>query len=301
MIKVLILGSSGLLGKYLYRELKNNKRINLYHSGLNNRKFDFTKKIHLENLIINKKPNLIINTIGLVDVEKCERQSKISKKINFGIIQTIFNLKNKKKINFNLIHISTDQLYNKKKLKKNNENSKIFLTNNYCKHKRMAEKICIKNNSLVLRTNFFGKSLSKNKSFFDWIISTFKSKKKFYLFDDVYFNPLRIKTIVKILSLIIKRKQYLNYGIYNLGSKDAIFKNTFAIQIARKMKIFHTNYINININKLLKVKRPLNMFMDVNKFEKKFHIKLPFIRQEIINEIKNYKNNENKIRKKNNI
>ena len=67
------------------------------------------------------------------------------------------------------------------------------------------------------------------------------------------------------------------------------------------MKIFHNNYVNININKLLKVKRPLNMFMNVNKFEKKFNIKLPLIRQEIINEIKNYKNNENKIRKKNNI
>ena len=40
MIKVLILGSSGLLCKYLYNELKNNKRINLFHSGLNNRKFD---------------------------------------------------------------------------------------------------------------------------------------------------------------------------------------------------------------------------------------------------------------------
>ena len=61
MIKVLILGSSGLLGKYLYRELKNNKRINLFHSGLNNRKFDFTKKIHLENLIINKNPNYIVD------------------------------------------------------------------------------------------------------------------------------------------------------------------------------------------------------------------------------------------------
>ena len=80
--------------------------------------------------------------------------------------------------------------------------------NNYCKHKRMSEIICIKNNALVFRTNFFGKSLSKNKSFFDWIINAFKSKKKIYLFDDVYFNPLRINTIAKILSIIVKKKSY---------------------------------------------------------------------------------------------
>ena len=288
MIKVLILGSSGLLGKHLYNKLKNNKKINLIHTGLKNRKIDLKKKTQLENLIINKKPNLIINTIGLTSIEKCENQSKISKKINFEIIQNIFNLKNKKKLNFNLIHISTDQFYNGKKRKGNNENSKIFLVNNYCKHKRMSEIACLKNNALVLRTNFFGKSLSKSKSFSDWIIHAFKSKKKIYLFNDVYFNPLRINTIVKILSIIIKKELYTNKGIYNLGSKDGIFKNDFATLIAKKMKIFHNNYVNININKLLKVKRPLNMFMDVDKFEKKFHIKLPLIKQEINNEIKNY-------------
>lgn len=288
MIKILILGSSGLLGKYLYNELKDNKKINLIHTGLNSRKFDFTKKTQLENLINSKKPNLIINTIGLTNIEKCEKQSKISKKTNFEIINNIFNLKNKKKLNFNLIHISTDQFYNGKNQKKNNENSKIFLMNNYCKHKRMSEIICIRNNALVFRTNFFGKSLSKNKSFSDWVIDAFQSKKEIYLFDDVYFNPLRINTIAKILSIIVKKELYSNKGIYNLGSKDGIFKNNFAIQIAKKMKIFHKNYVNININKLLKVKRPLNMFMDVNKFEKKFNIKLPFIRREIINEIKNY-------------
>ena len=288
MIKVLILGSSGLLGKYLYNKLKKNKKINLIHTGINKRKFDFTKKKQLENLIVNKKPSLIINTIGLTNIERCEKQSIISKKTNFEIIHNIFSLKNKKKLDFNLIHISTDQFYNRKKRKKNNENSKIFLMNNYCKHKRMSEITCIKNNALVLRTNFFGKSLSKSKSFSDWVIKAFNSKKRIYLFDDVYFNPLRISTIVKILSIIIKTETYSNKGIYNLGSKDGILKNDFAILIAKKMKIFHNNYINININKLLKVKRSLNMFMDVGKFEKRFNIKLPSIKQEITNEIKNY-------------
>ena len=289
MIKVLILGSSGLLGKHLYNELKNNKKINLIHTGLNNRKFDLTKKTQLENLIIYKKPNLIINTIGLTSIEKCENQSRISKKINYEIIKNIFILKFKKQLSFNLIHISTDQLYNGKIRKGNNENSKIFLMNNYCKHKRMSEINCVKNNALVLRTNFFGKSLSKKKSLSDWIIYAFKSKKKIYLFNNVYFNPLRINTIVKILSIIIKKKLYTYGGIYNLGSKDGIFKNDFATLIAKKMKLYHNNYKEININKLLKVKRPLHMFMNVNKFEKKFNIKLPLIRKEINEEIKDYK------------
>ena len=75
MIKVLILGSSGLLGRHLYNELKYNKRINLIHNGLNNRKFNLTKKKQLESLVLSKKPNLIINTIGLTNIEKCENQT----------------------------------------------------------------------------------------------------------------------------------------------------------------------------------------------------------------------------------
>ena len=97
MIKILILGSSGILGKHLYKRLKNNKKISLLHTGIKKRKFDFTKKTQLENFITNKKPNLIINAIGLTNIEKCENNNKISKQINFEIIKNIYNLKNKKK------------------------------------------------------------------------------------------------------------------------------------------------------------------------------------------------------------
>ena len=98
----------------------------------------------------------------------------------------------------------------------------------------MAEKICLKNKALIFRTNFFGKSISKNKSFTDWIFRSFKMKEKIYLFDDVYFNPLRIDTIVNIISKIVNKKKYKSSGIYNLGTKDALYKNEFAIFFAKK-------------------------------------------------------------------
>ena len=288
MLKVLILGSSGLLGKNFYTEFKNNKKINLFHTGLTKRKFDLTNKLKLQNLVLSIKPDLIINTIGLTDIEICERDKKISKEINYGIIQNIFYLRKKKKLDFKFIHISTDQLYNSNKNKKSSEKSKIFLSNNYCKHKRIAEIICLKNKALILRTNFFGKSFTKSKSFTDWIYNKFKNNKKFYLFNDVNFNPLRIKSLVKIISIIINRGLYINYGIYNLGSKDAIYKNQFAILFAKKVGIYKKNYSNISVNKILKVKRSTNMFMNVNKFERIFKLDLPSMKSEIINEAKEY-------------
>ena len=204
------------------------------------------------------------------------------------MLKKIFELKKKEKLKFNLIHISTDQFYNGKKKRKNNENSKIFLMNTYCRHKRLAEKVCLKNKSLILRTNFFGKSITKKNSFSDWIFHSFKKKRKLFLFNNVLFNPIRINTITNLLSLIITKNKYNFSGIYNLGSKGSIFKNEFALLFAKKTYVIHNNYSDINVNKFLKVKRSTNMSMDVNKFQKKFNLKLPNIISEIENEAKNY-------------
>ena len=46
LLRVLVLGSSGSLGNKIYYELKKNKNIELFHSGLNRRKLDFTNKLN---------------------------------------------------------------------------------------------------------------------------------------------------------------------------------------------------------------------------------------------------------------
>ncbi len=289
IFRVLVLGSSGSLGNKIYNELKKNKNIQLFHSGLNKRKLDFSNKLNLKKFILSLNPNLIINCIANTNIENCEKNKLVSKKINYKIVKEILNLKNYKNFDFNFIHFSTDQFYNNKFNKLNKENSKIFLNNNYCAHKRMAEIECLKKNCLVFRTNFFGKSL-KNKSFSDWVHDSFKKRNKapVLLFNDVYFNPLRITTIAKIISLIIIDKKYKYKGIYNLGSKEGMSKSKFALTFAKKTMVYNSNYKFIHANDLLKTKRSNNMIMDVSKFENKFQISLPNIFQEIKNEARYY-------------
>ena len=118
MKKVLILGSSGLLGSQIYKKLKNNKKIKLFHNGLKKKKIDLLNSAKLRKLIISTCPNLIINSVGFTNIEKCEKNKIISKKINFGIVKELFDLKKEKKLNFNLIQISTDQFYKQKKKQK---------------------------------------------------------------------------------------------------------------------------------------------------------------------------------------
>ena len=130
----------------------------------------------------------------------------------------------------------------------------------------------------------------KNISFTDWIYRAFKSKKKFFLFKDVYFNPVRINTLVSLIIKIIILKKYKNKGIFNIGSNDFISKSNFAIYFAKKLKIYNKKYQLVKVNDTLRVKRSKKMIMDVKKIENLLKIKMPNIKEEIIIESKLYKN-----------
>ena len=299
-MKILIIGSSGFLGQELVKFFKNQKNIKLLHNGVKSKFFYLTDITNLEKIITKSNPQIIINCIGLTDLNICEKNKKLSNNLNYEIVKNIFIVKKKKKSDFKLIHISTDQLYDNKKNVKNTEKTKVSINNQYSKDKYKAEKIALKNKSLVLRVNFIGYS-KKKSGFLHWIYKSFNKKKQFYLYDDVFFNPISVSSLKKIMKKIVyalKNNKKI-YGLYNLGSINGMYKNELAINFAKKLKIFNNKFINVGVNHLdNKVKKSKQMFMDVSKFEKKFQIILPYIQSEILKESKKFLNYDYKNRKK---
>ena len=285
-MKILILGSSGILGKRLFYKLS--KYFNVYHTGLAKRKYNLKNTANIKKLLNKTKPNLIINCLAVADIDKCEKSKILSHKINVEMVKKFLNLK--KIYDFHFIQFSTDQMYDGKNDSSfSSETSKPHLFNEYTKQKIDAEKICSKYKSLIFRINFFGKSFSKKKTITDWIFNAFKEKKHFFLIKDVIFNPLSIYSIENILVKLIQKKNIFKHGIYNLGSKNSLSKADFAIKFAKKIKLKNNNFTKIRSEKLFKIKRPKIMSMNVNKFEKTFNIKLNSLDHEIKNEVKFYK------------
>ncbi len=291
-MNVLILGSSGLLGKAIFNRIIKNKNLDVFHNGLKKRIKNIDSLQNLEVLILKSSPSLIINCCGLTNLLKCEINKKKSNLINYKIVENIFKIKKKRKLSFKLIHFSTDQLYDGKKNLFSSEKKKVVLNNQYSKDKYKADKLVLKNKSLVLRVNFFG-IFKNNSGFLNWVYKMFKSQNRFYLYEDVIFNPLSITTLSNIINKIIINIYKKNiYGLYNLGSRDGMSKNEFAIYFAKKNKIYNKNYMNIKVNETNKVlTKSKNMLMNIKKFEKKFNITLPKIKYEIgIESKKIYKN-----------
>lgn len=213
-MNILILGSSGFLGKKIYLRLNKLKKLNLFHNGIYKRKINLSEKKKLENLLTCREYSLVINCAAYTDIDFIEKNKKITDKININLIKDIFNIKIKHKLNFDLIHFSTDQVYNNKNIY-NYENSKLSKINHYAIQKILSEKICLKNKALVIRTNFFGKSCAKKESLTDWIYKNFKNpKRNFNLFDDIYFNPIFVDSLVNIIhKIIVKKKNKNNWNI----------------------------------------------------------------------------------------
>ena len=102
------------------------------------------------------------------------------------------------------------------------------------------------------------------------------------------FSTLDVKSLCKYISLVIRKK---NTGIYNLGSRGGLSKAQFALDFAKKLKL-NTKLIKIvkYKRKFLTAKRPLDMRMNIDLFEKKFNTSLKNTNHELNLVIKQYIN-----------
>ena len=275
--KILILGNSGFLGRYLQSYLLDKKFI-VETLGRDNNSTYFDKEI-TDKLLINSlkilKPEVIVNAIGETNVDKCEMHPELAMKANIKIpIQLSNAIKSVSNIDPHLIHISTDQVYSGIGLHFEN---KINPINNYGQSKYSGElALNIIKNCTILSKNFVGKSNSVKKiSLSDWIVSSVRNNKIITVFDDVLFNPLYIDHLMDMICKVIDKKIP---GTYNLGSQDGITKADFAISLVKRLGLSTNNLRVGSVDDItLDAKRPKDMRMNVNKFKDAFCVTLPSI------------------------
>ncbi len=286
-MKIFIAGGTGFLGHRLIRFLKKKKYLVVVGSKKKKSeiKLNLTLKKNL-NRIMQLNPEIIINCAAMTDVDKCEKNKKLAYRTNVSIVKNLVLIS--KKLNCKLIHISTDHIYDDKKI--NNIEKKFHLKNYYSTTKRFAELEALRHNkSLILRTNFFG-TTKKYKGNLSWFFEKIKNKKMINLFNDVYFSPLYVDTLCQIISeLCIKDL----YGIYNVGCINKVSKKNFYLMISKKLNL-NFLYRSVKLNDVIKkfkiTRRPKDMAMNINKFQKSFKIKLPTIKKEIERFAYDYKN-----------
>jgi len=287
--KILVLGAYGFLGSSLCPILKKFGFEIIKHGRKKESETNFNvndlSDVQRNLEILN--PNVVINLIAFTNVDECEKNKNKAEIENVKVVKTLSKaIKNvSKKNNLHLIHISTDQVYNGRGLHTEEEAKPI---NFYGKSKYKGEKEASKIGSTILRVNFIGKSNKVGKkSLSDWIVESLRKKTKINVFKDVIFSPLHISNLCKNIILVVEKQ--LN-GIFNLGSCDGISKAEFAFQLGKLLNLDENliNPVSLNQVKLL-ADRPLNMHMNVKKFEKMFKVSLGGVKEQIILTANDYK------------
>ena len=278
MEKIFITGATGYLGQnisqilkrkfYIYRGFNKQKIINSNEIKCNLRNLDKVRNfLKLNNI------KILIHCAGITDIELCEKYKKKCKTINYYFTKKLVDIC--KSLNIKIIYISSDHLFDGKSPFKG-EKQKTKPLNEYAKLKILSEKYIKRKliNHLIIRTNFFGTSnLGIKKNFAQKIINDLKKGKKIYIFEDVYFSPISIVKLSRIIYKLIKLEAK---GTFNVCSDERISKYLYALKIARKINLNKKLIIKSSIkdkfnNKL--VLRPLDMSLKNKKVKNYLNIK----------------------------
>ena len=277
---VLVLGSSGLLGSELVsgQYLNKYKIISQSLKSLTDYNVDLQDFDQVYKMLDKVRPDIIINLVGLTDVDHCEKFPIKAYNLNVKTVENLVNVIQKYSLNSFLVQVSTDQVYDVEgfSIEKN-----INLSNYYSFSKYCGELIAAQTNSVILRTNFFGKTkISSRNSLTDWLYRELTVGNDIKVFEDVWFNPLSIYNLCKMIELVVEKK--IN-GVFNLGSNHAMNKAEFAFHFAKELKLSTSKIKKISVSnaKFLYAYRPKNMSMNLTKFEKNYNIKLPKLIEEI--------------------
>lgn len=255
MIRLLILGSTGLLGSTILKYFSTKSdyecfgaiRKNLDKKKLkyiNNSKLykiDFSKSNDIKKAINSIKPHLIINCIGIV--KQTLNNNTISEiiRVNSFLPHYLSELANENnKIRF--IHFSTDCVFSGTK-GNYSENDITDAKDIYGNSKLLGE--VNSSNTLTLRTSIIGHELETKYSLLEWFLSQKKSIKGY---KKTIFSGLTTLEISRVLrEYIIPNKKIK--GIYHLSGRPIskydllkIIKKTYK----KKVKIMPDTKIKIN-------------------------------------------------------
>lgn len=229
-MKIIIIGSNGMLGRYVYTYFKN-KSIEVY--GLTRKEMDCrmsTEEIEgvLTKIISgNKNNSTVINCSGIINRRKVSNSEFY--KVNSLFPYTMYSICQKLGINF--IHVSTDCVYNGK-LGNYNEYSKHSSRDLYGMSKSLGE-----GDHMTIRTSLIGEEIYNKYSLIEWLKRMNNQTITGYI--NHYWNGMTCLEFSKLLEYLIDR------GIYWTGTR-----NFFSPRIITKYELctFISKTYNLNLN-----------------------------------------------------
>ena len=240
MKKVLVLGSTGMLGHMVYHFLDSTNKYDLYNLSFRNKLnsktiiVDISDQQKLSNLINDLSPDVIINCIGVL-IKGSNENLKNAIYINAYFPHWLKDVC--RDINCKLIHVSTDCVFSGKN-GGNEENSIKDALDDYGKTKSLGEFDSL--NHLCIRTSIIGPELKQNgEGLIHWL---FNQQGTINGFKNVFWSGVTTLELAKAIHFSIENDIS---GLWNVTNGEPISKFDLLKTI---IKTFSINKLKLEPN-----------------------------------------------------
>ena len=245
--KILILGSTGLIGHQIHYLLSNDSRYKIFDIAYRNKLhnstllLDIRDEKKLDSEIKRIKPDYVINCVGTL-IKESESDPELAIYTNSVLPHRLKNICNS--LSIKLIHMSTDCVFSGKNKEPYKETDIKDGLDVYAKTKALGE--IVENNHLTLRTSVIGPELKKDgEQLFNWFMS---EKQEVEGFSDAIWSGVTSLELARGVKWAIENDIC---GLYQLTNGIPISKN----EVLKLFKIYTNKEIlirpisGINIDK----------------------------------------------------
>ena len=274
-LKTLIIGASGIIGKYL-SENRNKNYVYTYNRkkishGIH---FDISKN-NLNQLCKNFLINKIVLLAAISNPSTCYKNKNFSNFINVTKTKELIDYIINKDIYF--IFMSSEYIFCGKKGNYSEKN--LPKPNNlYGKQKYLIEEYIKKKtkNFAILRiAKVYSDKLDDKTMISNFFSRLKRGEREFKIAYDQIFNPLYMKDLIKIIKLFLKKEIK---GVFNVGGPEQLSRYKCIEKIIEQFDSKNKNEILLKKSKLKNFqfldKRPLNITMNIAKIKKIVEFKL---------------------------
>ncbi len=240
-IKVVVIGSNGLLGQTLVNKLYNNPEYSLYAmaSGKNRNSktpdlsyfeidlADF-KSVYIQlNLL---EPDFIINALAMTNVDACETEKDVCDFVNVDFVEQLALLSHE--LAAHLIHISTDFIFDGVTglyTEKDTPNPVNYYGLSKLKSEEKAQEI-LENHTILRTILVYGKvDNMKRSNIVLWVKESLEKGKTIRIVDDQYRMPTYVGSLAEACVLTMEKKAK---GVFHISGNELLSIYDIALQIA---------------------------------------------------------------------
>ena len=227
-MNILVLGGTGMLGHKMFQQLRMRyaetyctirgsindapvRDVDLFHSGHVLEQCEFSDFTVVERLLLEHKPRIVVNCVGIVKQRDDSKKPVPSIYINALLPHLL--LETCERVGAKLIHVSTDCVFSGKK-GNYREDDLPDAEDLYGRTKFLGE--VTSGSALTLRTSIIGRELLHSDSLLEWFLS--QSHKRVPGYKRALFSGVTTNHLAQVVGDLIRDHPNLS-GLYNVASQ----------------------------------------------------------------------------------